>query len=246
VIASFFHGFYDFWLINQKANVFSKLSLLFFLLSTTGWIVLVNNCLNNSPFYDEKKAINVVKFRDYLFSALIGIFIITFILITIKEGPEQGNKALLQETLIGLLILPIVVRNMSNIKILRHYWSFHSYPHIFIKYENIIGKDIRISIVNPDITWTTNQLLEGIIISRKVISNDPNCFLVKVTNEIIIENQKIPYLYLLPKGKRNNNTLPKSFKSEILIPSTISNSIEQLEKKSLQYGGQVYVEFLQK
>jgi len=245
-IASFFHGFYDFWLINQKVHVFSKLSLVFFVFSTTAWIVLINNCLNNSPFYDEKKVINVTKFRDYLFAALIAIFIITFILITIKEGPRQGNKALLQETLIGLIILPIVVRNMSNIKILRNYWSFHSYPHLFIKYEHIIGNEIRISIPNPDITWTTTAELKGKIVSRKVISNDPNCFLVELRNDLGTQNLNSSYVYLLPKGKWSDKKLSKLFKSHILIPSLNHPKKEKLEKGHMQFGGQVYVEILKK
>jgi len=66
LIASFAHGFYDFWFINRAANGFAIFSYVLIMLAIFIFHGFINSALNNSDFFDRNK-----KFDNVYYSTLL-------------------------------------------------------------------------------------------------------------------------------------------------------------------------------
>ena len=91
LVASFMHGFYDFWLINPTAKQWSGLTYLFFILTVHYWFTLKNKAINASYFYDRKIRWINSRLKYYLLSWLVIIFSISVLLIGVFHGSSRAH-----------------------------------------------------------------------------------------------------------------------------------------------------------
>lgn len=94
LLASFMHGFYNFWLINPVVQKWDGLTLLFFMLTTHYWFTLKNKAISASYFYDESITIRNDQVRYFLVTALVSILMISTLLIGFSHGSDRAHSFL--------------------------------------------------------------------------------------------------------------------------------------------------------
>jgi RsiW-degrading membrane proteinase PrsW (M82 family) len=95
VLASFAHGFYDFWLLAPDRP--GVLTLLFFLANIHLWVMMKNNLINLSPHYQESMRPQPVMFRYRMINALSAIFLFTYVLKFLVDGEIAARDLLLAQ-----------------------------------------------------------------------------------------------------------------------------------------------------
>ncbi len=93
VVAAVFHGFYDFWLINEAVNM-PWVTSLFFLVSMQVWMTMKNNLVNLSPFYSNESLDWEKSMRYRIVNGLATISYLAYLGIFLLEGSKQANDFL--------------------------------------------------------------------------------------------------------------------------------------------------------
>ncbi|MFT4679142.1 MAG: RsiW-degrading membrane proteinase PrsW (M82 family) [Flavobacteriales bacterium] len=93
VVAAIFHGFYDFWLINDTLNM-AWVTTLFFLVSMQVWMTMKNNLVNLSPFYSNESLDWEKNMRYRIVNGLVTIFYLAYLGIFLLEGMVVANEFL--------------------------------------------------------------------------------------------------------------------------------------------------------
>ena len=117
------HGFYDFWLSVELANVGVLITVLYFFLSISAFITILNNCMNNSPFYTPKKIINSDKISMALGLHYFAILALLIISVCLTEDFESGMSTALYIVIFRVLILGILILRLSRFKITPGRWN---------------------------------------------------------------------------------------------------------------------------
>jgi RsiW-degrading membrane proteinase PrsW (M82 family) len=128
VLAAVSHGFYDFWLINEKASQYSILTLLFFLFSLHLWATMKNNALNNSNFYTNTIQPKNEKINFQLIASLLAVLMFEYIAIGWTYGPEPANTNLQHGSLFTGFMIFYVSSAFSGFKLKKGEWNSFSFP----------------------------------------------------------------------------------------------------------------------
>ena len=123
LLASFVHGIYDFWLLNDTVNDFSIFSIVVLISSVIIWNSIKNNALNNSPFFDDSKRLESQSISQYLFIALSIVFVFEYFVISVNYGPSTGNKLLLKSILSGTFLMIFMVGRLAQFKLKFGVWN---------------------------------------------------------------------------------------------------------------------------
>jgi protease PrsW len=123
LIAATAHGMYDFWLVNQAVKSFSIVSFVILVVSVLIWNGFKNNALNNSPFYDDTRKLEVNKISNYLFLSLSSIFLFEYLVITIKYGPDVGNDLFIKSIISGTFLMVFLVGRLAHFHIHKGTWE---------------------------------------------------------------------------------------------------------------------------
>jgi len=202
LLASFVHGFFDFWLINETVNALAFISILTVIVQISLFNSFINNTLNQSNFYTEDKSINSEILQVYLFISLSSIFVFEYVAITLKYSVSAGNSALFHSIYSGTYILVFITTNLSRFKVVKgswdnmHYWGVSEQ----IDYaENIVNKQIDIT------KFTINNLTElylsnqGLVISNHKINKLPNWYYIKLLRQINNTDYSSEFIMIRPK-----------------------------------------------
>jgi len=123
LLAVISHGFYDFWLSIELANLGVLITILYYFLTISVFITILNNCMNNSPFYTPKKVIDSEKIsRDM--SLLYGGFLLAIIAaVCFIEDYVTGMALAFYLVIFRVLILGILIVRLSRFKIIPGRWN---------------------------------------------------------------------------------------------------------------------------
>jgi protease PrsW len=205
--AGFVHGLFDFWLINEKARIFSVLSFLIILFSIIAWNTFINNALNFS--IPEDSAINKYdhkKLQDYLIYGLSGVLIFEYIIVSISYGPEVGNSGLISAIQSGAFLLVFLTMTLSSFKIKKGYKSrIKLFNRNNVKYDEIVGQ--RIELIKYLYDKHSILPLAGQIIARETIKREKNWYLVMLENPM--EKFDICHAYIIIKAKKRGGGIEK-------------------------------------
>ena len=122
LIASFTHGFYDFWLINKQVNGFSFITFFFMLGTFVCYNAFISNALNNSTFFSTEKIIDADKLKDFLFYGLSSVVLAEYLIMSFKFGPTGGNLTLLSSITSGAYLIFFLATGLSNYQIKKGEW----------------------------------------------------------------------------------------------------------------------------
>lgn len=117
------HGLYDYFLDFKDNALGSILTILLFLFTVSAFITTLNNCINNSPFYSPKKAIDQEKVRKYLLLFYVILFLSALVLTFIYRNSKLAMNAYLTLMSWQGLVLYILIVRLSRYSIIPGHWN---------------------------------------------------------------------------------------------------------------------------
>lgn len=124
ILASFVaHGFYDFSL-NIENGVFGiLLTVLYFFILMSLFVTILNNCLNNSPFFNPKLVIDTDSLRNQV--ALFYLVLIVGVVAakTYFTSESAAARLFLSFLTTRLFILTILVARLCRFKLIHQRWN---------------------------------------------------------------------------------------------------------------------------
>ena len=85
-------SFYSLFSTNDAFSIWKILSLFHFVIALLIWNTILNNCLNHSGFYDQKKIKDNTSIHSYLIYGLIGIGVLEYFINASNCGPQIANE----------------------------------------------------------------------------------------------------------------------------------------------------------
>lgn len=125
LMAAFAHGFFDFWLMWEKASAYGWLiSSLCFLVLISMATVILNNALNNSRFFSYKNLPDNGKIFNHLFIHYAIIYLLySVILFWQLHDVYKALFFIISGVYYLLGILLITLTRMSRFKLIQHRWE---------------------------------------------------------------------------------------------------------------------------
>ena len=218
-LATIFHASFDF-LSNHKIGFFLAYPMLILLLQY--WTLIINNCLNNSSYFDDKSNYNTSALKTFLSISLSATLVLDYLFNYVQFGIEEANWGYQVSCLWGGLFILFYVTSFGNIDAFRGYWRPFKWKDDFDEDRNIFGDlfssvkanhvissnflNFEIEIYPP----SYNRILEdvmfthtGMIVHRVALKNDPskknldtNWFVVKLNEPIDILEHETKYVLI--------------------------------------------------
>lgn len=113
------HGLYDFFLTKQLLPLF----LFEFVFSLSMWIIIINNCLNNSPSFSYKKKLFPENMKMFLAISLLSILILQYLVVAWESGPSIANHTFNSGIIIGGIIIIYYADRLTSMDLVRGYWA---------------------------------------------------------------------------------------------------------------------------
>lgn len=262
---SFAHGLYDFLLFENMHFIF----FLYFIFIIQVWIIILNNCLNNSPRFSYKVAANADSSRLTMTLALTGIFALEYLLVGFSEGDHIANRELFANIPFAGFLIIFFSSNLSTFNLIKGYWRdvyFSSRekrgygtltgPTLFsswylvnaIRAHNYVG--LRITLKNDPYNRTLADILtdiyEGVILNRVILYEkndpDPHWFIIKLdaTIPFATDNPK----YVLVKLRNQNDSLHDDGEVQVFfkaIPQIELLKTAKPQKNAFPFYGWAYI-----
>lgn len=125
------HGLYDFFLTKRLLPLF----LFEFVFSLSMWIIIINNCLNNSPSFSYKKKLFPENMKMFLAISLLCILILQYLVVAWESGPSIANHTFNSGIIIGGIIIIYYSDRLTSMDLVRGYWAPVPFRSIYEKQE---------------------------------------------------------------------------------------------------------------
>ncbi len=125
LLAVFAHGFYDFWLLNDKVHRLAIVTLFFFLSQILVYVSFLNNALNHSTngiTRVSNLSLNTQRLSAFIAGALLLVFALEYTGTCIIYGTTIGNHTLMNAFFSGGYLIFFLSVRLSNIDIIPGQW----------------------------------------------------------------------------------------------------------------------------
>ncbi|HEY8401820.1 MAG TPA: PrsW family glutamic-type intramembrane protease [Cytophagaceae bacterium] len=119
LIGSISHGLYDFWLFRNIYGMF----FLHFLVSISFWVMIVNNCINNSPYFSYRLQFRHDHLQTWMGVSLTVILILQYAAVAWEKGPVYANDTFNSTLLIGGIFIVYYTDKLANMDLVKGYWN---------------------------------------------------------------------------------------------------------------------------
>jgi RsiW-degrading membrane proteinase PrsW (M82 family) len=270
LLAAIVHGIYD-WLLFMNLRF---LFFIFFILVVQIWMIIINNCMNNSSHFNYRLAPQVERSRLYITLALTTIFAFEYMYVGFSTDSSAANDQLFANAGFAGFMIIFFSSNLSSFDLIKGHWinirMSHSEKrgygsrqplHPFISWyfvnalqsHNYVG--LRIKISNDPHNKILGEIMSGEyaarIIDRKILSSeegdDPNWFIVKLIDPIPLATDRNDYL--LVKPRYNQDSLLYEDEVEIFfkgIPDISMLQRHKPDKKEFPFYGWAYMSLIEK
>ena len=238
-LSSIFHGFYDFWLINSLARIFSFITFIWLLASMFLWVSVINNCLNNSYNRRIIWTYNPDKLNSYLLYSLSAIFLFEYVLVGGRFSADIANAELKKDLSSGFFLLIFLTTKLSKFDVIPNYWAplkfwdwntLFSLPRVTTKkfnLDDILGSKIEIKSYGEYGVLSKHLPVKGEVVRRELLSWEKDWYLIKLDEPIKVA-WKQQYFVLL-KTKDENDVFLK--RSDQPVQVRLVNKIDDLIKE---------------
>ncbi|HLG03474.1 MAG TPA: PrsW family glutamic-type intramembrane protease [Bacteroidia bacterium] len=189
LIAVFAHGFYDFWLMNEKVHSLAIVTLFFFLSEILVYVSFLNNALNQSTgnLQPRDLSFNTQRLASFIAGALVLVFLIEYVGGCMIYGTVIGNQTLLQSFISGGYLIFFLSVRLSNIDIVPGQWAKIEFftgllPSELLgksrkkNYNSVVGLRLRLQ-HDPSTGALSFQLpITGLVKRRLTIQGDSGWF----------------------------------------------------------------------
>ncbi len=243
LFAAFAHGFYDFWLLNDKVHSLAIVTLFFFLSEMLVYVSFLNNALNQSLGEKTKPGsfeLNTSRLASFIAGALVLVFAIEYTGTCFVYGTAIGNKTLLNAFLSGGYLIFFLSVRLSNISIVPEQWMKIEFFSGLLPSE-ILGntrKRRRNLLAGFTLNFSAGEASEktssqlpfsGMVKKRLTINGFPDWFEVELSKYILVENVETNIIYI-----RTKNEDEKIIPNEI-IPVGVFVRMEHEGKSNLVF-----------
>lgn len=160
-------------------------------------------CAEPFGFFDKQKILDNQKLREYLIYSLTGVVLFEYLALTFKFSPRIANDELYSSVYLGSYLILFLSGALTGFRIKEGQWA----PIRFLgstiseKLNEIIGCEITITSYSggkKEDEFLPNQ---GTIVSRLVVSGEPDWYLVKINKPCEMEYFMRDYILIRAKVK---------------------------------------------
>ena len=239
LLSSTFHGFYDFWLINSLARVFSFITFIWLLVSMVLWVSVINNCLNNSYNRSIIWTYNPDRLNSYLLFGLSTIFLLEYFLVAWRFNADVANAELKKDLSSGFFLLIFLTAKLSKFDVIPNYWAplkfwdwntLFSIPRVEPKrfdLKEIIGVKIELRNYGDYGVLSGHLPVYGEVVKRELLSWEKDWYLVKLDKPLKVAWKQQHFILLKTKDENdvflNRNAQP--------VQVRLVNKIDHLAEK---------------
>ncbi len=258
------HGFYDFWLMYEPAvKVGFFITIIFFLVCMSWFATIMNNALNNSPFFTHGVKINPTTVTKKMFVYYGVVFVIEFVLTDFKENSKEiAFKNLIFDILSAGFIIVFAIKSLSMFELKNKYWAPFKINlpfilgsiHLFnqqkkgvndwinfkgdssneILIENYIGKKIKLVFLPNQ-----NHIVDCLIVKKIYIQKYEQHYLIQLTDHGVLKNFVIHAKNI---GKKRIDKKYPIVALLSIVDVNLSNK-KSLTLKNLRYNSWSYLRF---
>lgn len=257
VLASFAHGYYNFWLLSPARP--ELLTLLFFLASIHLWVAMKTTLVNLSPHYRAEMLPQPVMFRYRMINALLAIFLLTYVLKFLLEGSDAADELLAGQGFTMAATLLFLAISFSSFRFVPGYIApFRPKGDVWrllmpvVQWgEDLSGKRLLLRIPEKRsdarhyMTLHRMLPLEGSLSQRVIMDDDKDWYLFRPDRAIPFDGADNHALLIRPH--RANDTIPND--RYVLIAAMAFTSQPRLasgkaDKQQLEFTGFVHAKLL--
>lgn len=187
IIASIAHGVYDILAVKNLTPLF----ILFFLYLIFNWGIIINNTLNNSPFFDLKKVRKIESLRQWMSIVLLFVLLSEYVLRAFQLGSFWANDMLLGSFFSIFYLWIYISFSIGSLDFFRGYWEPVGYSEnfkaiILPRMENhrvYLGHNV---VVSPKQGHNPNGIkeLKGQLVSRRIMRGDKNWYVMRLRDNL--------------------------------------------------------------
>lgn len=126
ILAAIAHGFYDFWLVNEKARAFGIITLFFYLCEILIYFSFINNALNQSVKEEEVEVMarfDAGRITSVFTGAMVLLFAFEYIAIAVVYGTTYSNSSILNAFLAGGYLIFFLAIRLAQLRIEPQRWN---------------------------------------------------------------------------------------------------------------------------
>ncbi|MFL2570665.1 MAG: PrsW family intramembrane metalloprotease [Parvicellaceae bacterium] len=237
IIASFGHGLYDLMLFYELAS----LTTIFFFMSLIAFVLMINNSLNISNFYNYEISLRREKIAFQLIIGLIGVYMFQYFIIGLNHGSVYANNMAIDNMPYGLMVVTFLAILFSTISIKRGEWKaisvFSFIPYFtftglrsFIGSKNSNGLKLRFFTTKTNPFLAAQLPVVGNVVKELKVSNQMGWYLVEFQKPISVRNYLSLKAIVRPM-KANTSLRESKIKVEfLLIPNALLLEKEEVLK----------------
>ncbi|HTL81292.1 MAG TPA: PrsW family glutamic-type intramembrane protease, partial [Bacteroidia bacterium] len=243
VAAAGAHGFYDFWLLNEKVRSFSIFTLFFFLSEILVYVSFINNALNHSAPENYKQSdivLNTQRLASFIGGSLVLVFALEYVANCFVYGTQIGNSTLMGSFLSGGYLVFFLAVRLSNIDIIPGEWGRIEFfegllPSELMSsrkragYNSVVGKKF---ILRSDVStgnFAQQLPLAGTMTKRLTIQEDSGWFEFQPEVPVMIGIVQHEFLYI--RTKESGETIAQEEPVVIGIFARVQDTFDPQKSK---------------
>lgn len=242
VIASAFHGFYDFWLMDWWAVEYDWVSSITTLVLLHLWVTYANNTLNISNFYHPEVQFKTDWIKYLAFTIFVAILMLSYTIVSFNYGWWYGNHHLTLSAFDLLLVVSYFALSLGFMSITRGYIKPLQLPFNFLfpskkSTPNLSDEWIQLTpspkfSIDTELTTDKESLLTTAQLTRQVVIDDSlNAYLVTLSTPITVNGELVYQVIITPEweGKSFNHS------KRVLTQIYLINDFADLDKAFLHF-----------
>ncbi len=221
IIAVMAHGFYDFWLLNEKVHRLAIVTLFFFLSEMLVYVSFLNNALNQSTDGITKTSslsLNTQKLSAFIAGSLLLVFVLEYAGTCFTYGTSIGNKTLMNAFFSGGYLIFFLSVRLSNIDIIPGEWmKIDFFSGILpsellggskkLNHNSVVGLELLFVADLHSNTLAAHMPFVGIVRRRIRMKNFSGWFAVELNSPLSIGNTSTNMIYI--RAKNSNELIEK-------------------------------------
>lgn len=259
------HGIYDFLLFQELIFPF----FIFFILTIQIWIIMLNNCMNNTSHFTYRIASRSEKSTIFITLALTSIFAFEYIYVGFSAGAGEANHELFANSAFAGFFIIFFSSNLGSFDLIKGHWRNIKFQHedkrgygsrqrhggliswYFVnasRSHNYVGQ--RVKVYSDPHNKILASIMEGEysgqIVDRIILYEggavDPHWFLVKMKRSLPLTAEHSDYI--LVKLRYQEDSLLYEDEVEVYfkaIPDMQSLRDRTPDKKQFPFYGWAYI-----
>jgi RsiW-degrading membrane proteinase PrsW (M82 family) len=235
--AAFTHGFYDFWILNEKVNQLHFITPLFMIICMVFWTTMINNTLNISPLFSYDKTPDQNTIKNYLTAGTVFIILMEYAHNAYLEGSENASLNFSVSLYSAGFFIFFYSVNFSRIDLVMNYWSHFRLSDISGKPDlnKFVNKNADLTLL-PENSEEPAYTISGRITGRAVSGSNPDHYVFEADNSYRYKNAVYKKLILQISGDPTEE--PYKTEIELLLPPETNQGKTIWEENALQSAGQ--------